>query len=140
MISLNYRDSRPIYEQIKDGLKKLIVTGAIQTDEKLPSVRALATQLSINPNTIQRAYNELENEGYAYSIPGKGSFAAGDAGQDESRKKELKEKIQELAAELRYLGVSEEELQSLLKGGTSETGDGNTASAAARDRKGEEPK
>ena len=77
MISLNYRDSRPIYEQIKDGLRKLIVTGAIGTDEKLPSVRALATQLSINPNTIQRAYNELEGEGYIYSVPGKGSFATG---------------------------------------------------------------
>ena len=57
MISLNYRDSRPIYEQIKDGLKKLMVSGALAADEKLPSVRALATQLSINPNTIQRAYN-----------------------------------------------------------------------------------
>ena len=62
MISLNYRDSRPIYEQIKDGLRKLIVTGAIGTDEKLPSVRSLATQLSINPNTIQRAYNELDRK------------------------------------------------------------------------------
>ena len=69
VISLNYRDSRPIYEQIKDGLRKLIVTGAIGTDEKLPSVRSLATQLSINPNTIQRAYNELEGEGYIYSVP-----------------------------------------------------------------------
>ena len=65
VISLNYRDSRPIYEQIKDGLRKLIVTGAIGTDEKLPSVRSLATQLSINPNTIQRAYNELEEIGRA---------------------------------------------------------------------------
>ena len=64
MVSLNYRDSRPIYEQIKDGLRKLIVTGALAAGEKLPSVRSLATQLSINPNTIQRAYNELENEGY----------------------------------------------------------------------------
>ena len=68
MISLNYRDSRPIYEQIKDGLKKLMVSGALAADEKLPSVRALATQLSINPNTIQRAYNELESEGYIYSM------------------------------------------------------------------------
>ena len=59
MISLNYRDSRPIYEQIRDGLRKLIVTGALSADEKLPSVRALAAQLAINPNTIQRAYNEL---------------------------------------------------------------------------------
>ena len=64
MISLNYRDSRPIYEQIRDGLRKLIVTGALSADEKLPSVRALAAQLAINPNTIQRAYNELEGEGY----------------------------------------------------------------------------
>lgn len=114
MISLNYRDSRPIYEQIKDGLRKLIVTGAMGPDEKLPSVRALATQLSINPNTIQRAYNELENEGYIYSVPGKGSFAAGNAGADEARKQELLTKVKELVAELRYLGVSQEELQALV--------------------------
>ena len=114
MISLNYRDSRPIYEQIKDGLRKLIVTGAMAPDEKLPSVRSLATQLSINPNTIQRAYNELENEGYIYSVPGKGSFAAGNAGADEARRRELKDKVRELVAELRYLGVSQEELQALM--------------------------
>ena len=114
MISLNYRDSRPIYEQIKDGLRKLIVTGAMGPDEKLPSVRALATQLSINPNTIQRAYNELENEDYIYSVPGKGSFAAGNAGADEARKQELLTKVKELVAELRYLGVSQEELQALV--------------------------
>ena len=114
MISLNYRDSRPIYEQIKDGLRKLIVTGAMAPDEKLPSVRSLATQLSINPNTIQRAYTELENEGYIYSVPGKGSFAAGNAGADEARRRELKDKVRELVAELRYLGVSQEELQALV--------------------------
>ena len=115
MISLNYRDSRPIYEQIKDGLKKLIVTGAMSQDEKLPSVRALATQLSINPNTIQRAYNELENEGYIYSIPGKGSFASGTVHAAAARKQELQPKVRELLAELRYLGVGEEELLALLK-------------------------
>ena len=115
MICLNYRDSRPIYEQIKDGLKKLIVSGAMAPGEKLPSVRALAQQLSINPNTIQRAYNELENEGYIYSIAGKGSFASGDVGADENRKWELQEKIRELAAELRYLGVSDEELLALVR-------------------------
>ena len=115
MISLNYRDSRPIYEQIKDGFKKLIATGAIGTDEKLPSVRALATQLSINPNTIQRAYAELEGEGYTYSIPGKGSFAAPRSEADRARKAELKEHFRTLAAELRSLGVSEEELCALIK-------------------------
>ena len=126
MISLNYRDSRPIYEQIKDGLRKLIVTGAMLPDEKLPSVRALATQLSINPNTIQRAYNELEGEGYIYSVPGKGSFAAGNAGADESRRRELLEKLRELAAELKYLGVTGEELAALVRdvpGQTNESGD-----------------
>ena len=115
VISLNYRDSRPIYEQIKDGLRRLIVTGAMAPDEKLPSVRALATQLSINPNTIQRAYNELENEGYIYSVPGKGSFAAGDTGADAARRGELLEKTREMLAELRYLGVTQAELQALLK-------------------------
>lgn len=115
MISLNYRDSRPIYEQIKDGLRKLIVTGAINADDKLPSVRALATQLAINPNTIQRAYNELESEGYIYSVPGKGSFAAADAAADENRKRELLERVRELLTELRYLGVGREELMALLK-------------------------
>ena len=115
MISLNYRDSRPIYEQIKDGLRKLIVTGAMKPDEKLPSVRALAQQLSINPNTIQRAYNELENEGYIYSIPGKGSFASGDTGAEEARKQELLGKVREMVAELKYLGVSEDELVALLR-------------------------
>ena len=79
MISLNYRDSRPIYEQIKDGLRKLIVTGALGPDEKLPSVRSLATQLSINPNTIQRAYNELEGERAALppQTPGRPTSAGG---------------------------------------------------------------
>ena len=115
MISLNYRDSRPIYEQIKDGLKKLIATGAIAADEKLPSVRALATQLSINPNTIQRAYAELESEGYTYSIAGKGSFAAPRTEADEARKAELKEKFRALAAELHDLGVSTEMLTALVK-------------------------
>ena len=115
MISLNYRDSRPIYEQIKDGLRKLMVTGALQPDEKLPSVRALAAQLAINPNTIQRAYNELEGEGYIYSVPGKGSFAAGNAGADAQRRTELLAQVRELAAELHYLGVSRQELETLIK-------------------------
>ena len=115
MISLNYRDSRPIYEQIKDGLRKLIVTGGIGPDEKLPSVRALAAQLAINPNTIQRAYNELEGEGYIYSVSGKGSFASGSAGAEDGRREELERQLRELLAELRYLGVTAEELGALVK-------------------------
>lgn len=115
MISLNYRDSRPIYEQIRDGLRKLIVTGAIGADDKLPSVRALATQLAINPNTIQRAYNELEAEGYIYSVPGKGSFACQQRGSDPVRKERLLAQVRELLTELRYLGLTQEELLALWK-------------------------
>ena len=115
MISLNYRDSRPIYEQIKDGLRKLIVTGAMAPDEKLPSVRALATQLSINPNTIQRAYEALESEGYLCSVPGKGSFAAPHTGVDQGRKKELLQTFDRTAAELLFLGVDGETLWARIR-------------------------
>ena len=68
MIQLNYRDARPIYEQVKDGLRHLVVTGALQAGDKLPSVRALASSLAINPNTIQRAYESLEREGYVEKL------------------------------------------------------------------------
>ena len=78
MISLNYRDARPIYEQVCDGLRRLIVSGAIADGDKLPSVRALATQLAINPNTIQKAYGELERQGVIYSLAGRGNFISPD--------------------------------------------------------------
>ena len=107
---MNYRDSRPIYEQIKDGLQKLIVTGALSADEKLPSVRALATQLAINPNTIQRAYEALEQEGYVYSVPGKGSFAAHRTEMDGRRREELLRQLDAIAEELRFFGVTAEDI------------------------------
>ena len=64
MIQLNYRDSKPIYEQIKDGMRRLIVSNSFSADEKIPSVREMASSLAINPNTIQKAYRDLEGEGY----------------------------------------------------------------------------
>ena len=75
-IVLDYRDSRPLYEQVAERLRELMFKGALPQDAQLPSVRSLATELSINPNTIQRAYTELERQGYIYSIKGKGSFVA----------------------------------------------------------------
>lgn len=110
MIQLNYRDARPIYEQVKDGLRHLVVTGALQAGDKLPSVRALASSLAINPNTIQRAYESLEAEGYLYSVPGKGSFAAPHTGVDQGRKEELLGRFDAVAAELLFLGVGGETL------------------------------
>lgn len=119
MISLNYRDSRPIYEQIRDELRKLIVSGALATDEKLPSVRALAAQLAINPNTIQRAYSELEAEGYIYSVAGKGSFAASGGDEQQRRIRELTEQLTPVLEELKTLGYTQEALLQLWKGGES---------------------
>lgn len=116
MFSINYRDARPIYEQIMDELRKLIISGVFAPDEKLPSVRELAQQLAINPNTIQRAYRELEVEGYIYSVAGKGNFAGGKHEVDDGRKAELLKTLQTAARELRFLGVSEDELISYLKG------------------------
>jgi transcriptional regulator, gntR family len=115
MININFRDSRPIYEQVKTTLRKLIVSGAMSPDEKLPSVRELASQLVINPNTIQRAYRELEQEGYIISIPGKGSYANLSAQVDEGRKKELLSAMDEIVTELLYLGVTLDELDRRIR-------------------------
>lgn len=117
LITLNYRDSRPIYGQIKDGLRRLIITGAVAPDEKLPSVRAMAMDLAINPNTIQRAYGELETEGYLYSIPGKGSFACPPKDAAAGRREELFDRLRELLAELRFLQVSEAEILEIVQEG-----------------------
>lgn len=114
MISLNYRDARPIYEQVKDGLRHLVVTGAILPGDKLPSVRALASSLAINPNTIQRAYEALEGEGYLYSVAGKGSFAAEQKNVDEARRSKLLGQFDAAAAELLFLGMTVQELAQRL--------------------------
>ncbi len=116
MINLNFRDSRPIYEQIKSGLLNLIVTGAISPGEKLPSVRELAVELAINPNTIQRAYRDLEREGVIYSVPGKGSFAAEKGEAIEAKRARALEKFDETVRELAQLGVTVKELNERLKG------------------------
>ena len=104
MLQLDYRDARPIYEQVRDGLRRLVVSGAIAPGEKLPSVRALAASLTINPNTIQKAYEALEAEGYVFSVPGKGSFAAEGARVDERRRERLLAQLDEAARELIWLG------------------------------------
>ena len=118
MVHLDYRDARPIYSQIVDGVRQQILSGILPDGAKLPSVRELAMQLTINPNTIQRAYRELEGRGYIYSIAGKGSFAAHMMDVDAGRKAELMKILAESVKELRYLGVSEEEiLEQLGKGG-----------------------
>ena len=116
MININYRDPRPIYEQVMDGLRKLIISGVIAPDEKMPSVRELASGLAINPNTIQRAYRELESEGYICSVPGKGSFVCENGKALLARQSELKAELEKLLCELKAAGVGEEELIAMVKG------------------------
>ena len=112
MLTLNYRDSRPIYGQIKDGLRRMIVSGALEPGEKLPSIRAMAVDLAINPNTIQRAYAELEAEGFIYSVPGKGSYTAHGGGAarrpapDPAPERELLRRLRDAGAD-RGAAVSE---------------------------------
>ena len=116
LINLNYRDPRPIYEQVKDNLRHLIVSGALPQNYKLPSVREMAGELAINPNTIQRAYRELENEGYICTIPGKGSFTCPGDGGDSVRRGELLAKFDEIVTELRYMGLTTADLTARMEG------------------------
>lgn len=115
MIRLNYRDARPIYEQVRDGLRHLVVTGAISQGEAFPSVRAMAASLAINPNTIQRAYESLESEGYLYTVAGKGSFASPQAEVDPARREALLIQFDASAAELLFLGMTAAELAQRLR-------------------------
>lgn len=110
MIQLNYRDSKPIYEQIKEGFRKLIISNSLSADEKLPSVRELASSLAINPNTIQRAYRDLESEGYIYTVAGKGTFVAERQEIYDTRQHELLEEFDEIVEELYFLSVKKKDL------------------------------
>lgn len=111
LIQLNYRDSKPIYEQIKDGLRKLVISSSLTANEKLPSVRELASNLAINPNTIQKAYRDLEGEGYIYTVAGKGTFVAEQQEVFNARQQELLGKFDEVVEELFFLSVDEAELK-----------------------------
>lgn len=120
MIAINYRDPRPIYEQVKFGLRRLILTGVLNPDDKMPSVRELSAQLAINPNTVQRAYRELEAEGYIYSVPGKGSFVAADKQVDQSRIDTLLKQLDEAVTELTFMDYSKEDLIRRISEGGSQ--------------------
>ena len=114
MISLDYRDGRPLYQQVKDSLRRMMLTGLLPPDEKLPSVRSLATQLAINPNTIQRAYRQLESDGYILSVAGKGSFVAQADHLAEQQKKQAVDAFRAAAQKLRQLGLTQAQLAQLL--------------------------
>ena len=110
MIILDYKDARPIYEQVVEKFKVLILKGVLEKDEQMPSVRSLAMELSINPNTIQKAYAELERQGFIYTVKGRGNFVSGDSGLVDKRKNEYIEQILALVREVLEIGMSKTEL------------------------------
>ena len=124
MILLDYKDRRPIYEQIAEKLTDLMVRGVLKENTPLPSVRSLATDLSINPNTVQRAYIELERKGYIYSQKGKGSFVARMDQIREGKRAVLLQELENLLEQAAAAGI-----------GCSELTEAVTAYFDARDRR-----
>lgn len=120
MMHLDYRDARPIYAQIIDNFQAQITAGVLQNGDRLPSVRELATRLTINPNTIQRAYRELEMQGWIASVPGKGNFVCGIPGSSESDLQPLLDAFDKTAATLLQMGLTRQALIArLTQGGES---------------------
>ncbi len=117
MVTLNYRDTRPIYAQIFDGFRDQIASGVLRPEERLPSVRELAAQLAINPNTIQRAYRQLEAEGWILTVPGKGCFVCGDAAPREREKERWFTTFDEATDALTELGVPRRDLMERIEKG-----------------------
>lgn len=115
MIALDYRDRRPLYEQIAERFQELMFREILPQDTRLPSVRSLATDLSINPNTIQRAYQELERQGYIYSVKGKGSFVADNSRIRSGMQAEWKERFTSSVEEGMNLGVTEDEMEAMIR-------------------------
>jgi len=116
MLQIDYRSGEALYVQIKSNLKKLILTGSLKENEPIPSVRKLAAEFAINVNTVQRAYRELEQEGYIYSVPGKGNFVS--KVNDDIFEKNLEEIKNELITVLkraRVLDISKEKIDNLVE-------------------------
>ena len=121
MMHLDYRDARPIYTQIVDNFRTQVLAGILQNGDRLPSVRELASQLAINPNTIQRAYRELEMGGWIATVPGKGCFVCGKPGEIRLEQRELLQDFDKTVEALVKRGVSREELMvRLQQGGNSD--------------------
>ena len=115
MIILDYKDRRPIYEQVIEKLEELIFLGVLKEHDPMPSVRSLAMDLSINPNTNQRAYAELERRGYIYVVKGKGSFVSENRTMKENRKREFLVQFSDMIDEAIRLGISNQELHQMVE-------------------------
>ncbi len=121
MIIIDYTDRRPIYEQIVERFQSLVLCGVLEKDAPLPSVRNLAMELSINPNTIQRAYTELERRGVIYAVKGKGNFVADMQALLSLREREVKEEAGHLVRKAKEAGMTREEWNRLLDAAWTES-------------------
>ena len=115
MIILDYRDKRPLYEQVTEKLEHLIICGALEANAKLPSVRALAMDLSVNPNTIQRAYAQLEQDGYIYTVVGRGNYVSGKETWQTGKLAALSGELTDALTRARDAGLSVEAVQELVR-------------------------
>lgn len=115
MFKIDVRLDKPIYEQIIDNIKELVFKDILKAEEKLPSVRQMASILSINPNTVSKAYKELENQGIIYTLRGKGTFVSEENNDiDQDRLKESLENLKSIAIELGHLGVGKDEIKIII--------------------------
>lgn len=113
MILIDYQDRRPLYEQIVEKYKMLIMRGVLEGDTQMPSVRSLAADLSINPNTIQRAYAELERQGFIYPVKGRGNFVSPDLKVKEERWREYQDRLSRMLEEGKEMGFTKSALLEL---------------------------
>ena len=114
MIVIDYKDNRPLYEQIAERFQVLIERGVLKPQEQMPSVRSLAMDLSINPNTIQKAYAELERRGYIYTVKGRGNFVSYDEELKEKRRNQQLEEFKTKAVQAMEAGVTKAELLQIV--------------------------
>lgn len=114
MILLDYRDKRPIYEQVVEKLERLIISGGLEPLTKMPSVRSLAVELSVNPNTVQRAYAQLEQDGYLYTVSGRGSFVTAENEWRENKQSKLLKEWQNITRQAKEAGLAMERLEECL--------------------------
>ncbi|CAH0204979.1 HTH-type transcriptional repressor YtrA [Peribacillus sp. Bi96] len=120
MFELDVENSKPIYEQLMDKFKELMINDVLQEHNQLPSIRILARELTINPNTIQKAYKQLESDGYIYTLPGKGNFVAPPTSLKNSLEEKIRNDLEKVFAEALYIGIDKHEIYRLLeKGGDS---------------------
>lgn len=115
VILIDYKDRRPIYEQVIEKFQQMILCGALEPDSAMPSVRSLAMELSLNPNTIQRAYQELERQGYIYTLKGKGSFVSDSMKAADHKRKEIQEELEKSISNAFMAGITEDELCDMIE-------------------------